>query len=120
MRESYLPEKDAYAAAGDDGAAKAAATSYDYCIITTDYILANSTKLGDYVAHKQGQYYSVLVKTVEDIETEYTQELRPELFETTDDRADRIKAFLKDNYATLGDQVGALIGNPLRRRGTCR
>jgi hypothetical protein len=86
--------------------------TYDYVIITTNHIAADSTKLGDYIAHKTVQGFSILVKTIEDIEAEYTMALRPELFETTDERADRIRAYLKDNYLNYGIEYVLLIGNP--------
>lgn len=86
--------------------------TYTYVIITTDHIATNSTKLADYMAHKSAQGFSILVKTVEDIEAEYTMALRPELFETTDERADRIKAFLRDEYLEYGIQYVMLIGDP--------
>lgn len=86
--------------------------TWNYVLITTDHIATNSAGLDDYVAHKTGQGWSILVKTVESIEAEYTKALRPELFETTDERADRIKAFLKDKYAEYGIEYLMLIGNP--------
>ena len=86
--------------------------TYSYVIITTSHIADNSTRLDDYIAHKTTQGFSILVKTVEDIEAEYTLDLRPELFETTDERADRIKAFLKDTYLDYGTEYVLLIGNP--------
>ena len=86
--------------------------AYNYVIITTNYISANSTKLDDYIAHRTAQGYSILVKTVESIEAEYTKALRPTLFETTDERADRIKAYLKDKYLTYGFEYVLFIGNP--------
>ncbi|MBU0616734.1 MAG: hypothetical protein KKI02_03360, partial [Planctomycetes bacterium] len=86
--------------------------TYSYVIITTSHIADSSTKLDDYIAHKTAQGFSILVKTVEDIETEYTMALRPELFETTDERADRIRAFLKDTYLDYGIEYVLLIGNP--------
>ncbi|MBN1511107.1 MAG: hypothetical protein JXB13_03765 [Phycisphaerae bacterium] len=86
--------------------------AYNYVLITTNHIATNSTRLDDYVAHKTEQGWSILVKTVESIEVEYTKALRPELFETTDERADRIKAFLKDKHAEYGIEYVILIGNP--------
>jgi len=85
---------------------------HDLVIITTSHIAANSTRLPRYAAHKTARGFSVLAKTVESIEAEYTMALRPELFETTDERADRIRAFLKDNYLAYGMRYVLLIGNP--------
>jgi len=87
-------------------------TTYDLVVITTQHVALASAKLGDYIAHKTAQGFSVLVKTVDDIEAEYTQATRPDLFETTDERADRIKAFLKDKYLEYGIVYALLIGNP--------
>jgi len=84
----------------------------NYVIITTSQIAANSTKLDDYVAQRTAQGFTVLVTTVESIEAVYTRALKPALFETTDERADRIKAFLKDKYLAYGIQFVTLIGNP--------
>jgi len=90
----------------------ASSQSYDFCIITTQYIVSTSATLADYVAHRESQGFSVLVKTIESIETDYTQALRPELFESTDERADRIRAFLKDTYLASGLEYVLLIGHP--------
>ncbi len=86
--------------------------TWNYVIITTNHIATNSLRLDDYIAHKTDQGWSILVKTVESIEAQYTKALRPELFETTDERADRIKAFLKDKYIEYGIEYVTLIGNP--------
>ncbi|UCG16287.1 MAG: hypothetical protein JSV19_13435 [Phycisphaerales bacterium] len=107
--DALAPEYEATGPATRDGLRD---VTYDYVIVTTNYIVGNSTKLGDYVAHKTAQGFSILVKTVEDIEAEYTMALRPELFETTDERADRIKAFLKDKYLEYGIEYVLFIGNP--------
>ncbi len=87
-------------------------TTYNYIIITTADVANNSTGLANYVAHRTAQGYSILVKPIEDIEAEYTQALRPELFETTDERADRIRAFLKDKYLDYSTEFLMIIGHP--------
>ncbi len=87
-------------------------TTYDYVIITAGAIASGSAKLDDYIAHKSAQGHAILVKTVEDIEAEYRRAWQPHLFETTDERADRIKAFLKDQHLAHGFETVLLIGNP--------
>lgn len=86
--------------------------TYNYVIITPSAFISHTSKLADFVAFKESQGYSVLVQPVEDIYTEYTAATRPELFETTDDWADRIRAFLKDKYLEYGIEYVLLIGNP--------
>jgi hypothetical protein len=110
MKKLYSPVSGK--TAKEELSPKSLPTTYDYIIITTNYIRSNSAKLTEYVTHKQAQYYSVLVKTVEEIEAEYTRALKPTLFETTDQRADRIKAFLKDKYIPYGIKWVLLIGSP--------
>lgn len=110
MKSFY--ENQEFATVKEGNESEPLSTTYNYIIITTNYIRSNSTKLNNYVAHKQAQFYTVLVKTVEEIEAEYTRALKPHLFETTDDRADRIRAFLKDKYIAYGTQWLMLIGNP--------
>ncbi len=114
VAEFYEPARAAaFRPRGDSAAARSRAlTTYNYVIITTNYIATTSTKLDDYVAQRTAQGFLVLVKTVESIEAEYTRAAKPALFETTDERADRIKAFLKDKYLAYGIQFVTLIGNP--------
>lgn len=84
----------------------------DLLIVTTDDIRARSTALGAFIEHKQRFGYRVSVATVGEIELSWTQSLRPELFETTDERADRIRAFLKEYAPATGCRWLLLIGNP--------
>jgi hypothetical protein len=108
----HLPNVAAHATRYAAAPPSASRDQYNYVIITTQHIVDHSTKLGPYVAHKQQQGYSVLVETVADIEATYTQATRPELFETTDERADRIRAFLKDTYLLYGLEYVLFIGDP--------
>ncbi len=86
--------------------------TYNYVIITSNHIATNSTKLPVYIAHKTAQGYTVLLQTVESIEGQYTRFTHGHLFESTDERADRIKAFLKDKYLAYGIRYVMLVGNP--------
>ncbi len=94
------------------GRMSAGRSTYNYVIITSDDVQDYAGALDDYVAHKTAQGYSVLVKTVESIESEYTRAAYPDLFESTDERADRIRAFLKDKYLDFGIEYVLLIGDP--------
>ncbi len=75
---------------------------YDYVIVTTQDIEADSTELDDFIDHKESQGYSVASITVETIEYVY-----PET-----ERADSIRAFLKDKYSAWGIEYVLLIGDP--------
>jgi len=80
------------------------AVTYDYVIITTNAIQTHSTKLDDFVAHKQSKGHSVLVVT----ETQYGGLTG----QTPNGREEKIRQWLKNNYATYGIKYVLLIGNP--------
>ena len=91
--------------AGEAQVAQGKASSvYDYVIITTNAIEAGSSKLADFVTHKQGRGYSVLTVT----EDEYGGLVG----QAPDGRAEKIRKWLQDNYVSYGIKYVLLIGNP--------
>ena len=78
--------------------------AYDYVIITTGAIVAGSEKLDDFIAHKERIGYSVLVVTESDF--------LPLTGQAPNNRAEKIRQWLKDNYASLGIKYVLLIGDP--------
>ena len=78
--------------------------TFDYVIITTNAIVSNSTKLNDFIAHKQGLGYSVKVVTESDFSGLTGQ--------APNHRAEKIRKWLKDNYASTGIKYVLLIGDP--------
>jgi len=80
--------------------------THDYVIITTDYIVENSEEL-DYFIHMKemdGDGHSVKVVTESEFMSNPGQ--------PPDDRADRIRKWLQDNYKELGIEYVLLIGDP--------
>ena len=80
------------------------AATYDYVIITTNAIESSSTKLANFVAHKQARGYSVLVVT----EDEYGSLTG----QAPDGRAEKVRKWLIDNYAAYSIKYVLLIGDP--------
>lgn len=78
------------------------ASTYDYVIITTANTVSNSGQLKNFVDHKQSQGHKVGVFTVEWIDDHYSG----------DERADRMRAFLKARYLSWGIRYVLLIGDP--------
>ncbi|MBN2211414.1 MAG: chitobiase/beta-hexosaminidase C-terminal domain-containing protein, partial [Sedimentisphaerales bacterium] len=66
---------------------EAAVNGTGYVIVTTNYIEANSTKLADFVAHKQRLYFDVQVITEDDFDGGYGPTA-----------ADNIRAWLQGHY----------------------
>lgn len=79
-------------------------TRYDYVIITTDAIVSNSTKLNAFVAHKQSYGYNVKVVTETDFGALTGQ--------APNQKAEKIRQWLINNYASMGIEYVLLIGNP--------
>ena len=78
--------------------------TYDYVIITTDAIVDNSEELEHFIHMKEFCGHSVKVVTESDflgLTGQYP-----------DDRADKIRQWLKDNNQTLGIDYVLLIGDP--------
>ncbi|MBN2210138.1 MAG: chitobiase/beta-hexosaminidase C-terminal domain-containing protein [Sedimentisphaerales bacterium] len=101
MAEKYDPQ--AAVAASEGGAAPAGSEDplAGYTIITTNYIVANSTALADFVAHKQQLYYDVQVIT----ETDFGGG-------TGDIAAEYIRAWLQAHYLNDNIKYVLLIGDP--------
>ncbi len=78
--------------------------AYDYVIITTSAIVAGSGKLADFIAHKERIGYRVLVVTESDF--------LPLTGQAPNNRAEKIRQWLKNNYASLGIKYVLLIGDP--------
>jgi len=89
---------------GDMPAVMAEGTTYDYVIITTNAIESSSTTLSSFVTHKQNLGHSVLVVTEDDFGTVTGQ--------APNNRAEKIRQWLIDNYATMGIEYALLIGDP--------
>ncbi len=76
----------------------------DYVIITTNAIEAGSSKLNAFVAHKQNIGYSVRTVTEDDFDGLTGQ--------APNQRAEKIRQWLKNNYISNGIKYVLLIGNP--------
>lgn len=78
--------------------------TYNYIIITTNAIVENSEELGYFIYMKELEGHSVKVVTESDFDILTGQ--------FPDDRADKIRKWLIDNYASLGIDYVLLIGDP--------
>lgn len=76
----------------------------DYVIITTNDIKANSQELQYFIKMKENAGHSVLVVTED--------EFKDLTGQYPNDRADKIRKWLQDNYDSLGIQYVLLIGDP--------
>ncbi len=72
---------------------------YDYAIVTTNAIWSGSTKLNAFIAHKRAQGHHLWIVT----ETDYG---------TGAGRAEKVRQWLKNNYAAYGIKYVLLIGDP--------
>ena len=77
---------------------------YDYVIITTNAIETGSSKLADFIAHKQSLGYSVLTIT----EDEYGGLVG----QSPNGTAEKIRKWLQDNYVIYSIEYVLLIGDP--------
>jgi hypothetical protein len=75
-----------------------------YVIITTNAIRAGSKKLNSFIAHKRSLGYKVRIIT----ETNFAS-LNGQ---SPNNRAEKIRQWLKNNYVSLGIKYVLLIGNP--------
>jgi len=82
----------------------APSVTYDYVIITTNAIEANSAKLASFVSHKESQGHSVLVITEDEFGGLAGQ--------APNHKAEKIRKWLIDNYAAMGIEYVLLIGDP--------
>jgi len=78
--------------------------TYDYVIITTNSIQTNSTKLSNFVNYLTDKGYSVKVITETDFGSLTGQ--------YPDQKAEKIREWLKNNYISMGIEYVLLIGNP--------
>lgn len=76
----------------------------DYVIITTNAIVAGCGKLAAFIAHKESLGYRVLVVTEDDFLSLTGQ--------APNRRAEKIRQWLKNNYAPMGIKYVLLIGDP--------
>lgn len=76
----------------------------EYVIITTNAIVAGSGKLDDFIAHKESLGYGVLVVTEDDF--------LPLTGQAPNNRAEKIRQWLKNNYISKGIKYVLLIGDP--------
>jgi len=78
--------------------------TYDYVIITTNAIVGASEELGFFIHMKEINGHSVLVVTEDDFGSKIGQ--------YPNDRADKIRKWLIDNYVGLGIDYVLFIGDP--------
>ncbi|MBN2549690.1 MAG: hypothetical protein JXB15_11060 [Anaerolineales bacterium] len=77
---------------------------HDYVIITTNNIETNSTKLDDFIAHKQSLGFSVLTITQDEYGSLVGQ--------SPNGTAEKIRKWLQNNYTSYSIKYVLLIGNP--------
>jgi hypothetical protein len=77
---------------------------YDYVIITTNAIEAGSSKLADFITHKESQGYSVLIITEDEYGSLSGQ--------PPNGTAEKIRKWLQDNYSAYSIKYVLLMGNP--------
>lgn len=94
-----------YITVNNSALAAPSATQFDYIIITSNAIRNNSTKLNSFIANKQILGHKVLVVT----ENDYL----PLTGDAPNNRAEKIRQWLKDNYPSMGFKYVLLIGNPI-------
>jgi hypothetical protein len=85
-------------------AKQAPMATYNYVIITTNAIETNSTKLANFVAHKQAKGFSVLVVTEDDYGGLTGQ--------PPNGREEKVRQWLMNNYVAYSIKYVLLIGNP--------
>jgi len=86
----------------------------DYVIITTDEVVADSTELANFKAHKQSLGFKVLIETVEDIDAYmHPEDEGISVYRWGEgERANDIRYWLQDKYLVGGYQYLLLIGDP--------
>lgn len=99
--DNYEAMTDVYA---EDAAPEQGQPTYDYVIITTNAIEANSTKLADFVLHKEGRGHSVLVVTEDEFGSLTGQ--------APNHKAEKIRQWLINNYLSMEIEYVLLIGDP--------
>ncbi len=99
---NYKELKDSYGA--QIAAGPETSATGRYVIITTNAIRSASSKLNAFIAHKQSLGYTVSVVT----ETDFGGLVGP----SPNQKAEKIRQWLKNNYVSLGIKYVLLIGNP--------
>ena len=79
-------------------------STYSYVIITSNDIVANSKQLGFFIHYKELEGHTVKVVTEDDFEGLTGQ--------YPNDRADKIRKWLMDNYQTMGIEYVLFVGDP--------
>jgi len=102
--DNYEDGRHWYLGAEGDRLETRAGAAYDYVIITTNAIVAGSEKLPAFIAHKESLGYGVLVVTEDDF--------LPLTGQAPNNRAEKIREWLKYNYASKGIKYVLLIGDP--------
>jgi len=98
---NYAEGRADYEATGDSALQ---AQGDDYVIITTNAIAAASAELAAFIAHKEARGHSVALVTESDFGSLTGQ--------APNHRAEKIRQWLIQNYASRGIQYVLLIGNP--------
>jgi hypothetical protein len=99
---NYNEVSNRYGSAGK--APPMAGAAPGYLIITSNAIVAGSSKLSSFIAHKQNLGYNVQVITEDDFDSLAGQ--------APNHRAEKIRQWLKDNYIPQSIKYVLLIGNP--------
>ncbi len=109
-----LIENDTQASAWYGAPAPATvAASPGYYIITTDAIFAEAPSLYGFIPHKQNRGFDVHVVTETGIDGNAALTGWNEVTgQSPNDRADRIRQWLKNNYVARGIRYVLLVGNP--------
>ena len=97
----------------------------DYVVITTDNTFSNSTKLDDFCFHKEDMGHEVIVVTEHQVHTVnfvvgagYSFTSAPGGYEDVagaappNQRPEKVRKWLRDNYAALGIEYVLLVGDP--------
>ena len=98
-----------YSAPASSVARARGAGTYDYAIITTNAIVAGSTKLASFITQLQALNHTVLTVT----ETDYGALAG----QAPNGTAEKIRKWLKDNYVAKGIRYVLLIGDPTPTTG---
>jgi hypothetical protein len=102
---NYTEAKDQYEIEMPMGQPEPSPAINDYVIITTNAINTNSTKLNSFVTHKTNQGYSVQVVI-------YETSIQGLAGQAPNNRAEKIRQWLINNYVSMGIQYVLLIGDP--------
>jgi hypothetical protein len=100
----FLNYSQAAAWYSTENSKEAPSATSDYVIITTEAIKTNSAKLNSFIAHKQSMGFTVSVVT----ETTWGAMAG----QTPNHKAEKIREWLKSNYASMGIKYVLLIGDP--------